>query len=92
MEFDPKTEDILVLTGSPNPYDVASPTLSRWSSADPQRLKSCNNLQQLEEPKVGKQEALLLVRSKDRVITLLDTDNRLGGQVSYTLSEAGLKR
>jgi hypothetical protein len=91
MEFDPETHDILVLTGSPNLYEVASPTLCRWSSADPQRLRSCNNLPQLEEPKVGKQEALLLVRSKKRVITLLDTDKGLGGQVSYTLREAGLR-
>jgi hypothetical protein len=90
MEYDTDSREIVVLTGSPYPYEIAAPRVCRWSLAEPLQLRACTKLPPLREPQLGKQEALLLPPASQRVITMLDTEKGLGGQISYTRSEAGL--
>lgn len=91
MEFDATAGSILVLTGSPNPYIIKNPRLCHWSDRSGNSdLEDCKNMPKLNDPAAGKQEAMLLVRAAELLVTVLDTDERLGGQVSYSLSEVGV--
>ena len=89
MEYDSKSGDIAVLTGTPYPYRAIPPLLCHWSIASSQ-LRACRQLPPLSEVNPGKQEALLLPQGDDRVVTMLDSDKGLGGQITYSRYEAGL--
>lgn len=89
LELDVDTGQVAVLTGSPFPHEAFAPRLCRWSVGE-SALHDCKALPPLREPLLGKQEALLLPTKSRQVITMIDSDKGLGGQVAYTRKEAGL--